>query len=166
MDELERALENLYEELSSKKFNREDREAYLSCFLKVGTVADFLTAIEEISEEVDESVNLIDKLEKLRRHHYECGDIFYSCPQSEEYLKFYKEISEEADECECGADIHNKILDEVIEEITLHRVKMKCPNCQSGVEFKKVGKYHAVVSCENCGQGWLGLMDSLEKIFG
>jgi hypothetical protein len=55
MDELERALENLYEELSSKKFNREDREAYLSCFLKVETVADFLTAIEEISEEVDES---------------------------------------------------------------------------------------------------------------
>lgn len=41
----------LYKELSTKKFNRKHHDAYLSCFLRVGAVDDFLTAVEKYAKE-------------------------------------------------------------------------------------------------------------------
>lgn len=37
----------LAKELSSKRFPRENRAAYLSCFLNIGTIDDFLSALEQ-----------------------------------------------------------------------------------------------------------------------
>lgn len=37
----------LAKELSTKKFPRENRAAYLSCFLNIGTIDDFLSALEQ-----------------------------------------------------------------------------------------------------------------------
>lgn len=37
----------LAKELSSKKFPRENRAAYLTCFLNIGVIDDFLTALND-----------------------------------------------------------------------------------------------------------------------
>ena len=59
-------------------------------------------------------MNIIDELEKLRRQHVDCEDPRYSCPKSPDGC-----IHEGAgDECNCGADAHNYILDGVIASIT------------------------------------------------
>ena len=44
----------LYRELSAKKFNRKHRNAYLSCFLRVSTVDDFLTTVEKLIKDKKE----------------------------------------------------------------------------------------------------------------
>lgn len=56
------------------------------------------------------TMNLREKLEKLRRSHDVCEDCWYSCPKS-------GECCNEAlpkDYCNCGADEYNKILDEIL----------------------------------------------------
>lgn len=57
---------------------------------------------------------IIALIESLKLSHYECEDRWYSCPKSEEgtFNEFYNE-----DECNCGADEHNKTVDEVIKLI-------------------------------------------------
>lgn len=47
MQNLVEASKELYQELSSKNFPRDKHEAYLSCFLNIGTIDKFLTALEE-----------------------------------------------------------------------------------------------------------------------
>ena len=48
------------------------------------------------------------------RHHDFCEDSWYSCPKAEGGCA--NEDYEE-DECNCGADRHNKILDDTIGEV-------------------------------------------------
>lgn len=46
-DELIEASKGLYQELSNKNFARDKHEAYLTCFLNIGTIDKFLTAFEK-----------------------------------------------------------------------------------------------------------------------
>ena len=56
---------------------------------------------------------LLEKLEELRVSHYNCGDSWYSCPKSSEGC-----VNEEVDdECNCGADKHNAVVDELIQYV-------------------------------------------------
>lgn len=57
-------------------------------------------------------MNLLEELEKLRRHHRECEDCWYSCPKSEEGSC----DDMVGKDCNCGADAHNARLDSVIAE--------------------------------------------------
>lgn len=50
------------------------------------------------------------ELEKLRMSHYSCEDEWYSCPKSEDGCM----NPADGDDCNCGADSHNEILDNVI----------------------------------------------------
>ncbi len=55
-------------------------------------------------------MNILVELEKLRRHHTYCDDCWYSCPKAEDGC-----CNDQAgDECNCGADKHNAILDGII----------------------------------------------------
>ena len=54
-------------------------------------------------------MNLKEKLEQLRLSHRTCEDPWYSCPKSGDCCN-----DNAADECDCGADEHNKILDEIL----------------------------------------------------
>jgi predicted nucleic acid-binding Zn-ribbon protein len=49
-------------------------------------------------------------LKELYRKHYECNDCWYSCPKSGECCN--DELPK--DECNCGADEHNKKIDELL----------------------------------------------------
>ncbi len=49
-------------------------------------------------------------LEVLRLGHYTCEDCWYSCPKSEGGSC----DDRESDQCNCGADTHNAILDAII----------------------------------------------------
>jgi len=58
--------------------------------------------------------DLLLRLESLKVKHFECEDSWYSCPKSEggnsnDCLR--------DDYCNCGADLHNKKIDDLIEEI-------------------------------------------------
>ena len=65
-------------------------------------------------------MTLLEKLNKLRRSHADIDDTWYSCPKSgncsREMVNMYI--------CGCGADEHNKLLDEVIEEFLKSRHKI------------------------------------------
>lgn len=54
--------------------------------------------------------DLPSKLEELRRSHAECEDCWYSCPKSEGGCC----NDHVGEDCTCGADYHNTILDEII----------------------------------------------------
>lgn len=60
-----------------------------------------------------ETNRIIEKLETLRRSHDECEDCWYSCPKSGECCN----DALDEDWCNCGADVHNAKLDEVIAEV-------------------------------------------------
>jgi len=47
MENLLESSVELYKELSSKNFPRDKHEAYLTCFLNIGSIDKFLTALEE-----------------------------------------------------------------------------------------------------------------------
>jgi hypothetical protein len=51
------------------------------------------------------------ELEKLRIAHYSCEDNWYSCPKSEDGC-----CNDMWDECNCGADKHNAILETALGE--------------------------------------------------
>ncbi len=55
--------------------------------------------------------SIIKKLEKLRLDHYICEDSWYSCPKSGDSCNEY------FNGCNCGADKHNKILDQIIDKL-------------------------------------------------
>jgi len=53
---------------------------------------------------------LAANVEKLRRHHLDIGeDCWFNCPKSGECCN-----DGAGDECDCGADEHNKLVDEII----------------------------------------------------
>ena len=56
---------------------------------------------------------LIDKINSLRQKHYICEDCWYSCPKVEGEDSCCDE-SKEFDDCNCGADKTNNIIDEII----------------------------------------------------
>lgn len=55
-------------------------------------------------------MNILAELEKLRRQHAYCEDCWYSCPKAEDGCC----DDRAGDECNCGADEHNAILDGII----------------------------------------------------
>ena len=54
--------------------------------------------------------SIITRLKGLRRSHYYCDDSWYSCPKHPEGCA----NDAQGDECNCGADAHNVVLDSVI----------------------------------------------------
>ncbi len=49
-------------------------------------------------------------LEKAKISHDRCEDEWYSCPKTGECARDYP-----GEECDCGADQHNKAIDEILE---------------------------------------------------
>ena len=57
---------------------------------------------------------LVDALQKLRREHHVCEeDNWFSCPKSGQCLK-----DGHSDQCDCGADEANSLIDAVLQSIT------------------------------------------------
>ncbi len=57
---------------------------------------------------------LIEVLQKLRREHHVCdGDNWFSCPKSGRCLR-----DDHSDQCDCGADEANNLIDAVLQSIT------------------------------------------------
>jgi len=80
---------------------------------------ELLTAGYEVAVEQQGSVPssksyVVKELEKLRRGHYYCEDCWHSCPKAEGGCC----DESKGDECDCGADKHNAILDSVIKYVT------------------------------------------------
>ena len=65
-----------------------------------------------LDELIEKNNKLISFLEAHRRSHHYCDDCWYSCPKSEEGCC----NEAEGDECNCGADRYNKIVDDLIVE--------------------------------------------------
>ena len=59
-------------------------------------------------------MNIVKELERLRRNHKYCEDNWYSCPKAEDGCC----DESEGDECNCGADRYNAILDSIIKYVT------------------------------------------------
>jgi hypothetical protein len=55
-------------------------------------------------------MNLREKMELLRQSHYVCDDCWYSCPKSGQCCN----DTSPHDYCNCGADRHNAIIDEIL----------------------------------------------------
>lgn len=62
---------------------------------------------------MDNNEKIIKAIETLKREHRYCEDTWYSCP------KHPKGCANEfaGDECDCGADEQNKVIDEIITEL-------------------------------------------------
>lgn len=58
----------------------------------------------------DDLLVLIGGLRRLRREHRYVDDCWYSCPKAEDGCC----DDSAGDECNCGADIHNALVDELI----------------------------------------------------
>lgn len=74
---------------------------------------------------------LIELVNKLRREHYVClEDCWFSCPLAT-YNDGERAYCGESAGCNCGADEHNKIVDEVIKRLTGDdSILFTCPDCQ------------------------------------
>ena len=57
--------------------------------------------------------NVIKKIESLKRQHYYCEDTWYSCPKHPNGCA----DETEPDECNCGADKYNDLVDEIVAEL-------------------------------------------------
>jgi len=61
---------------------------------------------------MEKEINVIQELEKLRRHHYNnFEDMRYSCSKSEAWGK------NNTSDCDCGADEHNRLLERIINKV-------------------------------------------------
>ena len=60
-------------------------------------------------------LNIVKELEKLRVKHKYCEDCWYSCPKAEDGCC----DKSKGEECICGADQHNAILDSIINHVTI-----------------------------------------------
>jgi len=56
-------------------------------------------------------MDVFKELERLRQAHRYCDDCWYSCPKNPDGCCDYLA----GNECNCGADEHNTVLDKVIE---------------------------------------------------
>jgi len=68
---------------------------------------------DTISISRTELMQILDALVANRRKHYYCEDTWYSCPQHEEGCA----NDAEGDECTCGADEANIVIDRIIMNI-------------------------------------------------
>ena len=59
-------------------------------------------------------MNIVTELEKLRLEHYDCEDSWYSCPKFGFDWETGIYQPNESKICTCGADEHNKALDNII----------------------------------------------------
>lgn len=64
----------------------------------------------EITLTRDDALVLVGGLDRLRRQHYECEDCWYSCPKSEDGCC----DENRGDDCTCGADTHNALIDVLV----------------------------------------------------
>lgn len=67
-------------------------------------------ALLHITLSRDDALVLVGGLNRLRRKHYECEDCWYSCPKSEEGCC----NDNMGDDCTCGADTHNALIDALL----------------------------------------------------
>ena len=58
---------------------------------------------------------LLENLNKLRIPHYYCQDSWYSCPLAEDGCS---DDQWDKDKCNCGADKHNALIDQMVAELT------------------------------------------------
>ena len=74
---------------------------------------------------------LIELVNKLRRQHYVClEDCWFSCPLAT-YDDGESAYCGESAGCNCGADEHNRIVDEVIKRLKGDdSIAFVCPDCQ------------------------------------
>lgn len=88
----------------------------------------------------DKIKTIREALEKLRRKHDECEDCWYSCPKSEDGCC----DDEQGDECNCGADKHNAILDtalSALDQLAPKAEKVDIPEAIKAFEFiKEIGE--------------------------
>ena len=77
--------------------------------------------------------NIIEEFEKLRKKHYYCEDCWYSCPKAEDGC-CNEDFSD--NKCNCGADEHNAILDEIIRRAGRERdpYLYKCRKCKKYID--------------------------------
>lgn len=68
-------------------------------------------------------MDIIKELEKLRRIHNYCDDCWYSCPKAEDGCC----NDEVGDECNCGADQHNAVLDGIIKYVATNQATESIP---------------------------------------
>ena len=61
---------------------------------------------------IKKNAKLIAFLEEHKHTHHYCDDCWYSCPKSEEGCC----DKSQGDECNCGADEYNKMIDDLITE--------------------------------------------------
>ena len=54
--------------------------------------------------------DLLEKVKKLKKAHYECEDRWYSCPKSGSCA----DDSLDGSDCNCGTDMDNEKIDEII----------------------------------------------------
>jgi hypothetical protein len=63
---------------------------------------------------MENNMDVLAELEKLRMNHNYCEDCWYSCPKAEDGCC----DDTQGDNCNCGADEHNAILDSIIKYIS------------------------------------------------
>lgn len=99
---------------------------------------------------------LIDKMLRLKVTHYYCEDGWYSCPMEPE------EGCHNEDEpkvCNCGADEHNKLVDEVVQEIRHLSEAKDPPQTSPNNDYTKCSRIscgevkwpHDYEYCPKCG---------------
>jgi len=100
---------------------------------------------------------IISKVKSLRRPHNYCDDSWYSCPKDIDGCA----NEAEGDECNCGADTFNKVVDEIVgmledeygpkellEDGFGNSFVNKCFCCgEPSMEIVRPGK----IQCKNCG---------------
>jgi hypothetical protein len=66
---------------------------------------------------------ILQLAELAKRHHYYCEDGFYSCPLAEDgcYNEQYPK-----DKCNCGAEDHNKKVEEILKQIAPPNLTSGC----------------------------------------
>lgn len=70
-------------------------------------------------------MDILEKLNSLKRGHRYCEDTWYSCPKHPEGCA----DDSQGDVCNCGADIFNERVDRIIEYLEQGNVRYKCKNC-------------------------------------
>lgn len=96
------------------------------------------------------SERLLTILQKLKTKHYECDDCYYSCPKCEEGCcnEFV------GDECTCGADEQNALVDEaisIVDKLTAELAEWRADAerlAKRHVERKKSDKQMYCIHCD------------------
>lgn len=95
-------------EIATLKAQRDDLRIHCDGWEKQYRVLE--SSFFALKEQRDE---LLSVLNKLRIDHYQCEDGYYSCPKSGDCPN-----SNPNDDCNCGADDHNAVIDATIAKAT------------------------------------------------